>query len=312
MVAGMASGLRDRGRPRRHEAPGRRRRRGTSTSIIGPIGRASQRHRGAARHDRRGRRGAAMRRGGEIGAVGFGIPSLIDQRAGRRGLDRAPPDRATCPFRDLMAERLGLPVAVDNDANAAMLAERRAGAAQGATDALLLTIGTGIGGGDGRRRRGCCAGRMARPASSATWSIDIDGPPCPGGCPTAAAWRRSSSGHRAGARGARASPRRPDSALGRAGWRRAAPITGRWSPSSPTTATRSPRRCIAASAAASGSGQPSSTSFNPEVVVVGGGVLGARRAAARAGARGVARRARCRRRATLVQIVPRASAPSRA
>src|SRR6266498_1616351 len=51
------------------------------------------------------------------------------------------------PFRDLMAERLGLPVFVDNDATAAMLAEWRYGAAVDCSDALLLTIGTGIGGG---------------------------------------------------------------------------------------------------------------------------------------------------------------------
>ena len=45
------------------------------------------------------------------------------------------------PFRDLMAERLGLPVFVDNDATAAMLAEWRFGAARECSDALLLTIG---------------------------------------------------------------------------------------------------------------------------------------------------------------------------
>ena len=51
------------------------------------------------------------------------------------------------PFRDLMAERLGLPVEVDNDGNVrrARRAARRRGA--GGTDAVVLTIGTGIGGG---------------------------------------------------------------------------------------------------------------------------------------------------------------------
>src|ERR687893_131568 len=61
------------------------------------------------------------------------------------------------PVRDLMAERLGVPVAVDNDANAALVAETRFGAAAGARDVVMLTIGTGVGGGllvDGRVVRG--------------------------------------------------------------------------------------------------------------------------------------------------------------
>ena len=46
-----------------------------------------------------------------------------------------------------MTERLGLPVFVDNDGNAAAIAEHRAGAARGASEAVILTLGTGIGGG---------------------------------------------------------------------------------------------------------------------------------------------------------------------
>jgi glucokinase len=81
------------------------------------------------------------------------------------------------PFRDLMAERLGLPVFVDNDATAAMLAEWQFGAAVGATDALLLTIGTGIGGGM------VVGGRLARGGQGAAgefghMTIDFDGPLC--------------------------------------------------------------------------------------------------------------------------------------
>ena len=51
------------------------------------------------------------------------------------------------PIRDLMHERLGLPVFIDNDANVAAIAEHRFGAARGATNVVMLTIGTGIGGG---------------------------------------------------------------------------------------------------------------------------------------------------------------------
>jgi glucokinase len=51
------------------------------------------------------------------------------------------------PLRDRIAEKVGLPVVVENDANAAAWAEYRFGAARGVPDALLITVGTGIGGG---------------------------------------------------------------------------------------------------------------------------------------------------------------------
>jgi glucokinase len=79
-------------------------------------------------------------------AVGFGIPSQIDQRAGVALGSVNIPLRGV-PFRDEMAERLGLPVGMDNDANAAAIAEWRVGAGRGTTDMIMLTLGTGVGGG---------------------------------------------------------------------------------------------------------------------------------------------------------------------
>ena len=61
----------------------------------------------------------------DVEAVGFGIPSLVDRdRAVSLWSNHLPLDDV--PFRDLMSERLGLPVYVDNDANLALLAEQRA------------------------------------------------------------------------------------------------------------------------------------------------------------------------------------------
>ena len=51
------------------------------------------------------------------------------------------------PFRQEMADRLGLPIGIDNDANAAAIAEWKAGAGRGTTDMIMLTLGTGVGGG---------------------------------------------------------------------------------------------------------------------------------------------------------------------
>ena len=112
----------------------------------------------------------------EIAGVGFGMPGVIDRR---QGVISAAPNLplAGVRFQALMSERLGLPVAVDNDANCAMLAEWRHGAARGATDALLLTLGTGIGGGI------VCNGGIVRGASGGAAEIghmvlDLEGPPC--------------------------------------------------------------------------------------------------------------------------------------
>jgi glucokinase len=116
---------------------------------------------------------------GDVDAVGFGIPSLIDQERGVAVTTVHLPIR-DLPFRDLMAERLGLPVFVDNDATAAMLAEWRFGAAHGCGDALLITVGTGIGGGI------VAGGELVRGAQGAAgefghMTIDYDGPLCPCG-----------------------------------------------------------------------------------------------------------------------------------
>jgi glucokinase len=81
-----------------------------------------------------------------VGAVGFGIPSRIDQRAGV-ALGSVNIPLVEVPFRDVMRERLGLPVEIDNDANAAAIAEWRVGAGRGTTDMIMLTLGTGVGGG---------------------------------------------------------------------------------------------------------------------------------------------------------------------
>lgn len=89
-------------------------------------------------------------------ALGLGLPSTIDQRAGRVV------SSVNIPLEDLdirarMTERFGLPVAIDNDANAAAIAEWKVGAGRGVDNMVMLTLGTGIGGGlilDGKPFRG--------------------------------------------------------------------------------------------------------------------------------------------------------------
>src|SRR3954465_7337373 len=104
--------------------------------------------------------------GGEVSAVGFGIPALIDPQRGVVTFCNHLPLEGLA-FADAMSERLGLPVFADNDANVALLAEHRLGAAQGTRNAMMLTLGTGIGGGvvvEGGRYRGARGGGGVRGA----------------------------------------------------------------------------------------------------------------------------------------------------
>jgi len=87
---------------------------------------------------------ALLRAGGATpAAVGVALPGVVDDEAGI-AVDSENLRWANVPFRDLARERLGLPVAIVHDVRSATLAEARVGAALGLTDALVVTIGTGI------------------------------------------------------------------------------------------------------------------------------------------------------------------------
>jgi len=93
----------------------------------------------------------------DVQAVGLGVAGFVN--AERTGVYFAPnlPDWHNEPLRDDVARRVGGPVVVENDANAAAWAEYRFGAGQGETHLVCVTVGTGIGGGvviDGALLRG--------------------------------------------------------------------------------------------------------------------------------------------------------------
>jgi glucokinase len=150
----------------------------------------------------------------EVVAAGLGIPCTIDRRRGVAVL-AVNLELADVPVRDLMSERLGLPVSVDNDANVAMLAEHRFGVARGARNAVMLTVGTGIGGGlvlDGQLYRGSTGAG----AELGHTVIDADGPRCQGNCPNRGCVEALASGTAIAREGLAAAQAAPDSALGRA------------------------------------------------------------------------------------------------
>jgi glucokinase len=118
--------------------------------------------------------------GDGIRGVGLGMPSLIDQRSGAAVASVNIP-LAGVSIRQRISDRFKLPVGLDNDANAAAIAEWAYGAGRGTTDLVMLTIGTGVGGGlilDGHLYRGSTGAG----AELGHIVIQHDGPPCQGSC----------------------------------------------------------------------------------------------------------------------------------
>jgi glucokinase len=147
-------------------------------------------------------------------ALGVGVPSTIDQRSGRAVTSVNIP-LAGVDLRERLRELFDVPVAIENDGNAAAVAEHRLGAARGARHVVMLTLGTGVGGGlilDNRLYRGAvgAAGELGH------ITIDANGPPCQGACPGRGHLEALASGLAADGLADRAAADRPDGDLGRA------------------------------------------------------------------------------------------------
>lgn len=128
---------------------------------------------------------------GEFISLGIGVPGLISPE----GVIRASPNlvgASELPLRALMEERVGRKVVIENDATCAALGEWQVGAAKGATDVWVITLGTGIGGGfvsGSVLQRGAhgFAGEVGHMV------VNPDGPPCP--CGRNGCWERYASGN---------------------------------------------------------------------------------------------------------------------
>lgn len=85
--------------------------------------------------------------GKRIIGIGCGFPGVVDVRTGIIG--RAPhyPTWKQVPFRRMLAQKFKLPVVLDNDANLNAVGEMLWGAAKGLKNFIMITLGTGIGGG---------------------------------------------------------------------------------------------------------------------------------------------------------------------
>jgi len=113
-----------------------------------------------------------------VTGVGVGVPGTVDAERGIVGVDvNYAPELAGVPLAERLRPRVDVPVFVDNDVNALVLAEWMWGAGRGARSLVMLALGTGVGGGivlDGRLHRGAAgsAGELGHVP------INFDGPPC--------------------------------------------------------------------------------------------------------------------------------------
>ncbi|GAA1837208.1 ROK family protein [Pseudonocardia ailaonensis] len=207
----------------------------------------------------------------EIGAVGLALAGFVDAD---RGLVRFAPHLSwrDAPVAERMHARLGVPVVVEHDANAAALAERRHGAAAGAGTVVFVALGTGIGAAllvDGVLFRG------AHGVAPELGHVRVvpDGRPCP--CGKRGCWERYCSGTALGTTALEmlGDPDGVSSVLYREAQRDRGRITGQRVAAAAREGDRLARRAVADLGRWLGEGLSMIADvFDPELVVIGGGV----------------------------------------
>jgi glucokinase len=110
--------------------------------------------------------------------LGVGVPGAVDEETGRIGPDiQNIPELANCSLQAILGEETGLRVVVDNDVNALALAEWTFGQAKGLRHVAMIAAGTGVGGAlilNGALVRGACGygGEIGH------LTVEMDGRPC--------------------------------------------------------------------------------------------------------------------------------------
>lgn len=133
----------------------------------------------------------AMAGPGVVSSVGVGVPGLVDDAGMLRFAPNLPGGEGLDIHGRLSKRLTGLRVVVDNDATCAAIGEWLYGAAAGATDAVVVTLGTGIGGGLVVNNR-VARGALGYAGEIGHMVVDPSGPACP--CGKRGCWERFASG----------------------------------------------------------------------------------------------------------------------
>jgi glucokinase len=209
----------------------------------------------------------------DLGAVGIGVPSIVEFDTGRVVSSVNVP-LAEVPLRQVLGDRLGVPVFVDNDATVAALAEAHDERLElVARDLVILTVGTGLGGGlvlGGRIYRGATggAGELGHTMIGLNLTGDV---PSPTGFPTPGSLEWEASGHALDRLAAEDAKLHPDSALGRMRADGGA-VLGPAAVQAARDGDASARRLVELWGQRLGIGIANAiNTFDPEEVVIGGG-----------------------------------------
>lgn len=208
----------------------------------------------------------------EVRTIGVGAAGLVEAGTGRLTFA---PNLAwrNAPLAEHIWEALGLPAVADNDNNVAAWGEFRVGAARGRNHVLFVGVGTGIGGGiitDGRLLRG--AHGFAAEVGHVV--VEPDGPLC--GCGNHGCWEQVASGHALTRAGREAARQHPQSMIARMSGGDPAKVTGPLVTDAARGGDPVARGILARVGERLGQGLAGLANvLDPEVVVVGGGVVAA-------------------------------------
>jgi glucokinase len=214
-----------------------------------------------------------VRGDGELDGVGIGVPSVVEFKTGKVISSANIPLRDV-PLREVLGSRLGVPVFVDNDATVAALAEAHDKELQQvAQDLVMITIGTGVGGGL------VLGGRIYRGATGAAGEIghtivglDLAGAvPAPMGFPQPGSLEFVASGHALDRLATQAANLHPESSLGRLR-SEGEPVLGPAAVEAAKSGDEAARRMVEIWGQRVGVGVANAiNTFDPDEVVIGGG-----------------------------------------
>jgi glucokinase len=208
------------------------------------------------------------RAGHGIAGIGVGAAGFVDAATGC--VTFSPNVKYDEPDIGAALQRItGAPVVVDNDANVAVWGERAFGAARGAGDVAMLTLGTGLGSGF------VVGGRLLRGGTGAAGElghtiVDPSGPRCP--CGLSGCLEQSISGNAVARAGREAARGNPDSLMSElaGGVER---ISGRWVAEAAKRGDEAASSVLRSAGRALGVGMSNVVNiFDPEVIVIGGGL----------------------------------------
>jgi len=213
-------------------------------------------------------------RGPDARAVGIGVPSVVEFATGRVRYSVNVP-LADLALRELLSDRIGLPVYVENDASCAALAEAYEGEELVASELVMFTVGTGVGGGlvlGGRLYRGATG--AAPELGHQIIAIDLDGEVPQGSetFPQAGSLERLAAGRALDGLARRLAERHPGSTLGRVLAERG-DVRGRDAVEAAQAGDEVGRRAVRTLGERLGVGIANAiNTFDPREVVIGGGV----------------------------------------